>query len=80
VGFLREDDRKEIDSNLRHEYWFDGGPLESILPTENVQAVWVWRFKPPFGSLQFAFQRGSSEQGQVSEQGNTLFSKFAWVF
>ena len=47
---------------------------------ENVQAVWVWRFKPPFGSLQVAYQTGTSAQGQVSTQGDTLFTKFSWVF
>jgi hypothetical protein len=46
----------------------------------NIQAVWVWRFKPPFGSLQFAFQRGTSEIGEASNQGNTFFTKFSWVF
>ena len=46
----------------------------------NVQVVWVWRFKPPFGSLQVAYQTGTSELGQVSEQGDTLFTKFAWIF
>jgi hypothetical protein len=46
----------------------------------NVQAAWVWRFMPPFGSLQVAYQRGTSETGEVSEQGNTLFTKLAWVF
>ena len=46
----------------------------------NVQAVFVWRFKPPFGSLQVAYQRGTSEVGEVSEQGDTLFTKLSWVF
>jgi len=46
----------------------------------NVQAVWVWRFRPPFGSLQVAYQTGTSELGQVSEQGDSLFTKFAWLF
>ncbi len=35
----------------------------------NIQAVWVWRFKPPFGSIQVAYQRGTSEIGEASEQG-----------
>ena len=52
----------------------------SSIDKENVQALWVWRFKPPFGSLQIAYQRGSSEQGQRSQQGDSLFTKFAWVF
>ena len=46
----------------------------------NVQAVWVWRFKPPFGSFQVAYQRGTSDIGEVSTQGDTLFTKLSWVF
>ena len=52
----------------------------SSIDKENVQAVWVWRFKPPFGSLQLAYQRGTSVQGERSQQGDTLFTKLAWVF
>jgi hypothetical protein len=46
----------------------------------NLQAVGIWRFKPPFGSLQLAYQRGTSEAGQASTQGDTVFAKLAWVF
>ncbi len=46
----------------------------------NIQAVWVWRFKPPFGSIQVAYQRGTSEIGEASSQGDTLFTKLSWVF
>jgi Domain of unknown function (DUF5916) len=52
----------------------------SAIEKENIQALWVWRFKPPFGSLQLAYQTGTSEQGQVSEQGDTFFAKLSWVF
>ena len=52
----------------------------SAISKENVQALWVWRFKPPFGSWQMAYQRGTSEQGQESEQDDTVFSKLSWVF
>jgi hypothetical protein len=52
----------------------------SAIDKENVQALWVWRFKPPFGSLQLAYQTGTSEQGQTSEQGDTFFAKLSWVF
>jgi len=52
----------------------------SAISKENVQAVWVWRIKPPFGSLQLAYQRGTSEQGQESEQDDTFFTKLSWVF
>jgi hypothetical protein len=46
----------------------------------NVQAVGVWRFRPPFGSLQLAYQRGTSELGEVSTQADTVFTKLSWVF
>ena len=52
----------------------------TALDKENIQALWVWRFKPPFGSLQVALQRGTSLLGERSEQGNTLFTKLSWVF
>jgi hypothetical protein len=52
----------------------------SAIDKLNIQAVGVWRFNPPFGSVQLAFQRGTSELGEMSEQGNTIFTKFSWVF
>jgi len=52
----------------------------SAIDKENIQLLGVWRFKPPFGSLQLAYQRGTSEQGQQSDQDDTFFTKFAWVF
>lgn len=52
----------------------------SAIDKLNIQAVWVWRFIPPFGSLQVAYQRGTSEIGEVSDQGNTFFTKLSWVF
>lgn len=52
----------------------------SAIEKENVQALWVWRIKPPFGSLQLAYQTGTSFQGQESAQDDTLFVKLAWVF
>jgi hypothetical protein len=47
---------------------------------ENAQILFVWRILPPFGSLQVAFQRGTSELGQVSTQAHPLFTKLSWVF
>jgi hypothetical protein len=52
----------------------------SAIDKENIQLLGVWRFQPPFGSLQLAYQRGTSEQGQESQQGDTFFTKFSWVF
>ena len=52
----------------------------SAIEKENVQLLAVWRFLPPFGSLQVAYQRGTSEMGKPSEQGDTVFTKMSWVF
>ena len=35
VGFLNDDDRKEWDTNLRHEFWFDEGVFLEIRPSLN---------------------------------------------
>ncbi|MDX2438843.1 MAG: DUF5916 domain-containing protein [Acidobacteriota bacterium] len=52
----------------------------SAIEKENVQVLAVWRFRPPFASLQLAYQRGTSEIGRPSEQGDTIFTKLSWVF
>jgi len=52
----------------------------TAIDKEAVQALMVWRIFPPFGSLQFAYQRGTSELGEESTQGDTWFTKLAWVF
>ena len=52
----------------------------SAIDRRNVQVVFVYRYRPPFGTLQFAFQRGTAGFGQRSEQGNTLFAKATAVF
>ena len=52
----------------------------TVIDKQNVQIVLVWRFLPPFGSLQVAYQRGTSRFGTSSDQGHTLFTKLSWVF
>jgi hypothetical protein len=52
----------------------------SAIDRRNVEAVFVYRYKPPFGTIQVAFQRGKAEFGERSDQGNTLFLKGTWVF
>lgn len=54
--------------------------ISSVINKHNVQAVLVWRFLPPFGSLQIAYQRGTSRFGTPSDQGHSLFTKLSWVF
>ncbi len=52
----------------------------SAIDRENVQAVFVYRYRPPFGTLQLAYQRGTAEFGQASTQGHTIFLKATAVF
>jgi len=52
----------------------------TVIDRRNVETVFVWRYRPPFGALQFAYQRGRAELGQRSQQGNTYFVKLSHVF
>ncbi len=51
----------------------------SVIERQNIQAVFVYRYLPPFGTVQVAYQRGTAEFGERSEQGNTLFVKLTTV-
>ncbi|MEE9183225.1 MAG: hypothetical protein V3U39_01965, partial [Acidimicrobiia bacterium] len=52
----------------------------SAIDRQNIQAVFVYRYRPPFGTLQLVYQRGTAEFGERSDQGNTLFLKATVVF
>jgi hypothetical protein len=52
----------------------------STIDRRNLQAVFVYRYLPPFGTIQVAYQRGTAGFGQRSGQGNTLFLKATAVF
>lgn len=52
----------------------------TAIDRNNIQAVFVYRYRPPFGTFQIAYQRGTAEFGQRSGQGNTLFFKVTAVF
>jgi Domain of unknown function (DUF5916)/Carbohydrate family 9 binding domain-like len=52
----------------------------SAIERNNVQAVFVYRYLPPFGTFQVAYQRGTAGFGERSTQGNTLFVKTTTVF
>jgi hypothetical protein len=51
----------------------------SVIDKENIQAVFVYRFQPPFGTLQLAYQKGTGRFGEKGHQGDTLFLKFSYV-
>jgi len=52
----------------------------SAIDKKNLQVVFVYRFQPPFGLIQLAYQKGTGEFGERGDQGHTLFLKFAYVF
>ena len=52
----------------------------SAIDRRNVQAAFVYRYRPPFGTMQLAYQRGTAAFGQRSNQGDTLFLKLTTVF
>jgi len=51
----------------------------SSIDRKNIQAVFVYRYRPPFGTIQMAYQRGTAAFGHRSDQGNTLFLKVTSV-
>jgi hypothetical protein len=72
---------------LRSDYYFKPDlflklfyQTNSSIDKKNTQATLVWRFIPPFGALQIAYQHGTSRFGEASDQGHTLFTKLSWVF
>jgi hypothetical protein len=88
---LELDPDPELETTVIHvfnsDYYFTPDLLirlfyqsNSAIDKDNIQALLVWRFLPPFGSLQVAYQRGTSEFGTPSEQGDTVFTKLQWVF
>lgn len=54
--------------------------LNTVIDKSNIQILFVYRFQPPFGSIQLAYQKGTGEFGEKGSQGNTLFLKFAYMF
>jgi len=53
--------------------------INTSIDKHNIQAVFVYRFQPPFGLAQLVLQRGSIKFGEKGE-GYTLFLKLAYVF
>jgi hypothetical protein len=53
--------------------------LNSSIDKKNIQLVFVWRFRPPFGLLQLAYQQGSIRFGERGETRPAVFLKLAVV-
>ena len=54
--------------------------VNTRIERHNLQSVFVYRYLPPFGTLQLVYQKGTAEFGAPSEQGHTLFVKATAVF
>ncbi|MEW5983972.1 MAG: hypothetical protein AB1806_16590 [Acidobacteriota bacterium] len=54
--------------------------INTAIDRRNLQTAFVWRYLPPFGTIQVVFQRGTAAFGERSDQGNTLFLKATTVF
>jgi hypothetical protein len=54
--------------------------INDVIDKSNIQILFVYRFQPPFGSVQVAYQKGTGEFGERGTQGHTLFLKFAYMF
>jgi Domain of unknown function (DUF5916)/Carbohydrate family 9 binding domain-like len=52
----------------------------SAIDRRNLQVAFVYRYRPPFGLVQLAYQRGTAGLGDRSEQGSTLLLKLTTVF
>jgi hypothetical protein len=72
---------------IRSDYYFTNDlfiklfyQVNTSIDKKNIQVVFVYRFQPPFGFVQLAYQRGTGEFGERGTQGNTLFFKVTYVF
>jgi len=54
--------------------------INSAIDKKNIQVLFVYRFQPPFGSFQLAYQKGTARFGVRGTQGHTLFLKLAYMF
>ncbi len=52
----------------------------TAITKKNIQALFVYRFQPPFGTIQLAYQKGSNRFGETGEKWDTFFVKFSYVF
>jgi len=52
----------------------------SAIDKKNIQVLFVYRFQPPFGFIQLAYQKGTAKFGVKGTQSHTLFLKIAYIF
>ena len=52
----------------------------SGIDKSNFQVVGTYVFKPPFGSIQLIYQKGSPDFGVIGTPGQSIFLKFVYTF
>ncbi len=72
---------------VRSDYYFTNDlfiklfyQVNTSIDKQNIQVVFIYRFQPPFGFVQLAYQKGTGEFGEKGTQGHTLFFKVTYVF
>jgi hypothetical protein len=64
----------------KYTLWGDTMPFDYDLLRENLQLLFVWRFLPPFGSLQLAYQEGRVRNtGLADDNLKAFFFKLSWM-
>lgn len=54
--------------------------VHTAIDKKNIQVLFVYRFQPPFGFIQLAYQKGTARFGERGQQGHTLFVKLTYMF
>ncbi|HHS14135.1 MAG TPA: hypothetical protein ENN03_10275 [bacterium] len=78
--YLNKDLFVKVFYQTRHRV--EGGWIspELDLLRKTLQVVFVWRFLPPFGSLQLAYQEGTTRYTETAGMESSFFAKLSWVF
>jgi hypothetical protein len=64
----------------KYSLWGNVDPFDYDLLRENIQFVFVWRFLPPFGSLQLAYQEGFAHYTDCADDNlKSCFCKLSWM-
>jgi len=66
-----------INENLSWKVFYQSN---SGIDKSNFHVVFTYAFKPPFGTLQLIYQKGTAEFGEKGTQGHTLFIKLGYMF
>jgi hypothetical protein len=77
--YLNNDMYVKLFYQTKHRFDRAFSDNEFDLLRKNLQIVYVWRILPPFGSLQIAYQEGSTRITETDDSVKTLFCKFSWV-